>query len=837
MKRLHPLVEAGLHIAVLAALAITQPLFDIIARNPGFLLARRPDPVDILLLTLALAALPPLISISLEAAARLAGRRTHAAVHGLMAAVFAALIAIQAFNRFPMPHSWVLIPLSAGLGIGAAWMLSRYGAAKLFVTVLAPCLILFPTIFLLNSGVRPLVFPGRSHAGAPDTSPAGTPQKRPPIVFIVFDGLPLISLLDKGYGIDASRYPNFAALARGSLWFRNATTASVETLTSVPAMLEGRSPDPSAAALWLDHPGNLFALLADSYDMHVVENNTMLCPPDVCAHDISRPGALARTRNALSDLFVVYRHLVYPRELREHLPSVSLTWGDFLSDMRDVQHQRAEDSLTDRRAAFSRFVGSITPSERPTLHFLHVMLPHPPFVYLPSGRRYQDRGHLSKRGTVIPGRRFFDARWVEDEFRIRQIQQRHLLQIGLTDRLLGELAARLRKIGLYDRCLLVITSDHGMSFRPGGLRSELSEETAEDLLPIPLFVKLPSQTQGRTLDRNVEHIDLLPTIAEVIGLPLSAEIDGRSALNGSAGARAHKTALAKKGIRLRFDAGFDRKRRALERRVKVFGSGDGWKGVYRIGPSPELLGRSPSSLPRGPALPFEVEIEQSAILSEPHPSLSPALLTGRVLLSGAEGRRFDLAFAVGGKVRATTRARVVKGGAARFSVMIPEDAFTPGANSVEVFALMRNKRKIFLSELRTDLRSLKIEDASDGSGKVIVSSDRRRYPVREGLLRGRVERAYAVQDSVVLQGWAVDAAGKALPESILVFSGERFLFRGTAGIGRPDIASPESDGLPPNPGFEIVIPRKLIGDLSKAEIRVFALSSKGGASELSYWKP
>src|SRR5690606_23880074 len=103
------------------------------------------------------------------------------------------------------------------------------------------------------------------------------------------------------------------------------------------------------------------------------------------------------------------------------------------------------------RATFAR------PGGRPGLHVLHSMLPHAPWEYTPSGRSYWwlgDRGHV---GT----------RWRADEWTVVQAQQRHLPQRAFVDRLLGEILTQLREVDLYDRCVLIVTADHGMSFRAG----------------------------------------------------------------------------------------------------------------------------------------------------------------------------------------------------------------------------------------------------------------------------------------------------------------------------------------------------------------------------------
>ena len=87
--------------------------------------------------------------------------------------------------------------------------------------------------------------------------------------------------------IDAARYPNFAALARDSNWYRNATTID-ELTDAVPALLTGR--DRGLPAADRDRlPRNLFTLLGGAIDTQRDEPTTDLCPSG-----LPGPGASAR---------------------------------------------------------------------------------------------------------------------------------------------------------------------------------------------------------------------------------------------------------------------------------------------------------------------------------------------------------------------------------------------------------------------------------------------------------------------------------------------------------------------------------------------------------------
>ena len=60
---------------------------------------------------------------------------------------------------------------------------------------------------------------------------------------------------------------------------------------------------------------------------------------------------------------------------------------------------------------------------------------------------------------------------MDDPWAVVQAQQRYLLQAAMVNRILGRLIDRLRQAGLYERSLIIVTADHGMSFVPGEPRA------------------------------------------------------------------------------------------------------------------------------------------------------------------------------------------------------------------------------------------------------------------------------------------------------------------------------------------------------------------------------
>ena len=180
------------------------------------------------------------------------------------------------------------------------------------------------------------------------------------------------------------------------------------------------------------------------------------------------------------------------------------------------------DSLitSDSRVAdFRAEVAAMEASELPRLHYLHSLLPHVPWRFRPDGSTYAD--------IDLPG---YFSQWDTDAGKARFGQQRHLLQLGLVDRLLGEYLDRLEAIGDFDRATVIVTADHGISFVPGERSRGIGEANAGGIANVPLLYKEPGQRAGTVQTRPVQLIDVVPTIAARLELDPPWTFDGHDML-------------------------------------------------------------------------------------------------------------------------------------------------------------------------------------------------------------------------------------------------------------------------------------------------------------------
>jgi len=307
-----------------------------------------------------------------------------------------------------------------------------------------------------------------------------------------------------------------------------------------------------------------------------------------------------------------------------------------------------------RVATFRQFTRDIAATDGPALHFLHVMLPHTPWRFLPSGSTYEPyRRHGDRAGH----------RWPESDWWVVEAWQRHLLQVGFVDRLLGELLEHLDEIGLYDRCLLVVTADHGMGFWPGESGRELDETRhPEDILSIPLFIKRPGEHRSEPSLANVELIDVLPTIVEVLGAEPGWHFDGCSVFDATCPERTDKRAFTQKSYAepdanrsIRFPADVALRTSALDRKHEIFGS-----DLHRFGPYAALVGRDPAEFVGDPAPAGQVVLGDPTSRVPANETPVPVRVSGVLQLgdtweSADESARY-VAIALAGRIRTVVAA-------------------------------------------------------------------------------------------------------------------------------------------------------------------------------------
>ncbi|RIL11666.1 MAG: hypothetical protein DCC75_01890 [Proteobacteria bacterium] len=114
--------------------------------------------------------------------------------------------------------------------------------------------------------------------------------------------------------------------------------------------------------------------------------------------------------------------------------------------------------------------------------------------------------------------------------------RRYLNSLNYIDRLLAELAAYLLQNDLMKDSIIIITGDHGEMFHEHGAVTHASS-LYQEAVKVPLIIHpAGGSTMSRRLDTVARHVDIAPTILEILGLPEYGGFQGRSLLQPEADA-------------------------------------------------------------------------------------------------------------------------------------------------------------------------------------------------------------------------------------------------------------------------------------------------------------
>ena len=356
------------------------------------------------------------------------------------------------------------------------------------------------------------------------------PQSPPNVVLITVDALRADFVSYAGHSNPTS--PKLDAFARENVFFTGAVTSFPGTAPSMPSLMTGLHPSFEGVEAWTRatrHGLNEFESAGES-ELPGLSDNVLMLAEILSGNGYQTLGFhtnpnLSKTANfdqGFSDYFQFLAYLKKIRAERDHqlignYPPGPVVVGRVL--------KRLEEGFS-----------------QPVFLWIHLMEPHSP--YLPPeeyarlfGRTdtgftdleineslyhllYTQQGSLkAAQGLPSPEERGLDREAFVD----------HLLglyegEIRFLDGQLHRLFEGLRRQGLWENTLVMVTADHGEEFLDHGhVAHHPYTGLAEELIRIPLALKPPSgEPGGVAIDDLVRMVDFAPTILDYAGLSADA---------------------------------------------------------------------------------------------------------------------------------------------------------------------------------------------------------------------------------------------------------------------------------------------------------------------------
>ncbi len=476
------------------------------------------------------------------------------------------------------------------------------------------------------------------------------------------------------------------------------------------------------------------------------------------------------------------------------------------------------------------FLNNIMPNEAQTLHFMHILLPHTPYDFLATGQFYGPVGS-EPRGLQK------DKTWVKGGLLAETAEQRFINQIGVVDRFIGQLTERLKQTGLYDKALVIVTADHGVGFAPEYHYRQASPENPgyTDILTLPLFVKFPGQKQGKIVDGFASTVDVMPTIAQVLGCDVPWPHDGHSLVQEPAGGP-HKIVFPdlynlRGGKAFEFDWEEVCKLPNLKSQIERFGERTSLDNLRMHGPFAELLGRRVSELSCVTDNKLKIQYDQATLLSTPvdfKRRFIPLYQSGRIM-GQAGASPLHVAVAANGVISAVAET-FNQDANAEFRALIPRNALVEGVNDVRFYVIDKaadNRVQLVSSNVVAPFTLTRLADGK----RAIEIADGSVVPIVQGAIRGVLQPLETAADTMLFSGWGVDEKAKKPAQAALVFSNGQFVTKLSLNIDRPDLVK-NMDPACLKCGFYRLLP---LDFFHNAEISVFFLGDDK-ASEAQYMR-
>lgn len=349
---------------------------------------------------------------------------------------------------------------------------------------------------------------GAATADLPSVPPGGAadlpPAERLPHVFLyLIDTLRADALTL--YGSPRPTSPRLEAFARDAVTFTRAQSASCWTYPAVASVLTGVYPDRHGAndASVRFEPG---------------ENKTL-------AQRLAARGY----------------HTVGISQSAVASPELGLDAGFenfYLSDQLSGRLLRSREA----RAFLLQWLVHAWDGEAPIFAYVHTVDPHAPYTPPPPFRTFA----ANSPGT-LPDDHYQPTRFLREGLasaprEVAHLRARYDGEVAHADREIGRFLDLLRYLGLYDESVIVVLSDHGEEFgEHGGF--DHGRTLYDELLAVPLLVKLPGSRQGGTkVERQVSTLDVAATVLALAGIEPTG-LDGQSLLADPGPERAGRRAF------------------------------------------------------------------------------------------------------------------------------------------------------------------------------------------------------------------------------------------------------------------------------------------------------
>ncbi|MBF8275333.1 MAG: sulfatase [Candidatus Brocadiaceae bacterium] len=347
----------------------------------------------------------------------------------------------------------------------------------------------------------------------------------PNVILLSIDTLTAEDMSLYGYHLPTTT-PRLEAFAKASYVFDNFFSSSNWTTPSVASFISGLYPSTHGvnqhASYFLeeDRKKNLAQILKDNgYQSAAIVANGAAHPLSLMITD-SFSAVTEKPVRGMIATSPISKQFFRVKNYGKHID----VWSEVF-ELILVTHNE-ENSLFPPELVFNRTLPFFSSLQQPMFVWAHILPPHSP--YLPASPFKYQFGNFNNFSTLydlvrIPGNNYPPQRQPE----VEQLRLRYDEFVLDTDSQVGDFLEKLKAMGRFDDSIIIVTADHGESFTKGYWQHG-GTYLHQPLIHVPMMIHLPGQREGKRIASYAGQVDLLPTVIDLLNLPIPTWVEGES---------------------------------------------------------------------------------------------------------------------------------------------------------------------------------------------------------------------------------------------------------------------------------------------------------------------
>lgn len=297
-----------------------------------------------------------------------------------------------------------------------------------------------------------------------------------PIFFFWFDELPGSLLIDD-YGSIRPEFKNFYEFGIQSNIFKYNHSMASTSFNSINAQFRSNE---------------LLDYISKSHQINTIESISNICKYTNCGlkQEIS-------DHIFYLDVIAIYLNLYFYELLPSFIPPIDNKFANFW----DIYEDNSSNELVINYKIDSEIKNTLEVLERSknnTFLFSHILLPHEPWRVDTFGNIYG----IEKNSIFLDNSiREWTNDYNNNEYFSKVLAVRQINQTAYLDKQFGSFMQILKNKDLYDKSLIVVAADHGISLIQNTSSRKGQVENIGAIYNVPLVIKLPYQDEKRLIDK------------------------------------------------------------------------------------------------------------------------------------------------------------------------------------------------------------------------------------------------------------------------------------------------------------------------------------------------